>query len=82
MSEAMKASRRFRTASRGDKLRWAAQLVRAVVDNLDFEGVRCEKCNAMRRNNWEEFRVFDILRRLPEKLEGVASDLDADRRRL
>ena len=71
----MSEARRFTTASRSDKLRWAAELVRSVLANLDSGGERCEACLALRRNNWVEFRVSDMLKHLPAKLDGLADDL-------
>jgi hypothetical protein len=62
--------------SRSLRLRRAAALIRSVVDSLNTTGETCKHCNALRRDNWLEYRAYDSLHRVPSKIEGLADDLE------
>ena len=51
-------------------------MIRSVVDSLNTNGETCKHCDAMRRDNWLEYRAHDSLHRVPSKIEGLADDLE------
>ena len=56
------------------QLEEAARLVESATDCLNIDTHTCKHCDAVRRDDWNDYRAYALLRPIIDKLRKVASE--------
>jgi hypothetical protein len=65
------------TTAPSERLRRAAVLIAEALTQLDMRTAACKDCGHKRHSNQDHFTVYDRLKEIPDKLQVMATRLDA-----